>query len=166
MPYILYHIDTIPCHNIHFLSLDMPLIEYHFDAYVHERRNSVANAPELLRLSCTNPLISFAIVHFILFNIIQFHSYHLTPYHSSDSMPVIWYHLISESSSDTIPFTPFIADHTICLYSLWPPGKSGCDLKFQFSFLFYWLASWNFLMIISSDECHGFTLMRSWDWFR
>ena len=48
----------------------------------------------------------------------------------------------------------------------WPLGDLNAILKMEFSILFFWLVSWDFLMIMPSDECHRISLMISQHWFR
>ena len=58
--------------------------------------------------------------------------------------------------------------HRCLPYTLthWPLGDLDAILRLQFSILFYWLVSSDFLMIIHPDECHGTSRMVSQHWFR
>ena len=48
----------------------------------------------------------------------------------------------------------------------WPLGDLDVILKIRFSILFSWLVSWDFCMIMPSNECHRILLMISQHSFR
>ena len=72
------------------------------------------------------------------------------------------------SSSSTSGFTsaPKISYKHIDGLTHWPLGDVDAIFKMQFSFIFYWLVSSDFLIIMPSDECQGTLLMISQHRFR